>query len=110
MLSLISSLKKGGMGMGRKRRRHGAGFKAKVALEALKMQGTVQELAVRFGVHPQQITQWKRQAVGGLEEMFSARRGIDHREAEAEQARLFEEIGRLKVELDWLKKKAALFE
>src|SRR5512137_896259 len=100
----------GGMGMKGKRRRHGAGFKAKVALEALRMQATVQEIAVRFGVHPQQVTQWKRQAMDGLEEVFSARRAIDLKQAEADQARLFEEIGRLKVELDWLKKKAGLFE
>ena len=96
--------------MGQKRRRHGAAFKAKVALEALKMQATAQELATRYGVHPQQVTQWKRQALDGMEEVFSARRQTDHRAREDERARLFEQIGRLKVELDWLKKKAGLFE
>jgi putative transposase len=93
-----------------KRRRHGAGFKAKVALEALRMRTTVQEVAVRFGVHPQQVTQWKRQALDGLEEIFGTRRQTDLKAAEEERARLFEEIGRLKVELDWLKKKAGLFD
>lgn len=96
--------------MGGRRRRHAAGFKAKVAVEALKMQATVQEIAVRFGIHPQQVTQWKRQALEGLEGVFSVRRQTDLKAAEEERARLFEEIGRLKVELDWLKKKAGLFE
>ena len=70
MLSLIPGPEKGEMGMGRKRRRQGAGFKAKVALEAIRMQATVQELAVRYSIHPQQVTQWKSQAVGGLEEIL----------------------------------------
>jgi transposase-like protein len=96
--------------MGGKRRRHGAAFKAKVALEALRMQSTVQELAGRFEVHPQQVAQWKRQALEGLEAVFAAKRQTDRKAIEEEQARLFEEIGRLKVELDWLKKKAGLFE
>ena len=96
--------------MGGKRRRHAAAFKAKVALEALKMQATVQQVAVRFGVHPQQVTQWKRQALEGLEGVFSARRQTDLKATEEERSRLFEEIGRLKVELDWLKKKGGLFE
>ena len=92
-----------------KRRRHGAAFKARVAMEALKMQATVQEIAVRYGVHPQQVTQWKRQALSGMEEVFSQGRQRDAKAEDEEKARLFEEIGRLKVELDWLKKKAALF-
>ena len=71
-----------------KRRRHGAAFKAKVALEALKMQATVQELATRFEVHPQQVTQWKRQALEGLEELFGSGRQTDLKATEEEQARL----------------------
>lgn len=96
--------------MAKKRRQHGAAFKAKVALEALKMQATVQQIAVRFGVHPQQVTRWKRQALEGLEEVFNSRRHNDRKSAEEEKDRLFEQIGRLKVELDWLKKKAGPFE
>ena len=91
--------------MGHKRRRHGAAFKAKVAVEALKMQATVQELASRYGVHPQQIVQWKRQALEGLEEVFSSRRQTDRKAAEVERAGLYEQIGRQNVELAWLKKK-----
>lgn len=96
--------------MAAKRRRHGAAFKAKVALEALKMQATVQEIAARYKVHPQQVTQWKRQALEGIEEVFNSRRHNDRKSAEEDKARLFEQIGRLKVELDWLKKKAGPFE
>lgn len=92
-----------------KKRRHGAAFKARVAMEALKMQATVQEIAVRYGVHPQQVTQWKRQALDGMEEVFSLGRQKEAKAEDEEKARLFEQIGRLKVELDWLKKKAGLF-
>ena len=96
--------------MGVKRRRHGGAFKAKVAVEAIKLQGTVAEIASRFGVHPQQVTSWKRQALDGIPELFSKTGTQDLRAIEEERCKLFEEIGRLKVELDWLKKKAGLFE
>jgi putative transposase len=93
------------------RKRHGAGFKAKVALAAAKGDRTLGELASQFGVHPTQIHQWKRQLIERADEVFktpgSQPRG---KEQEALQAKLYEEIGRLKVELEWLKKKAAQFE
>ena len=60
--------------MGVKRRRHGGEFKAKVAVEAIKVRATVAEVASRFGVHPQQVTSWKRQALDGIPEIFSSRR------------------------------------
>jgi transposase-like protein len=94
--------------MGQQRRRHTAAFKAQVAAGALKEQQTLNELASAYGVHPVQVAQWKKQALSGLPELFASRRGRAQDDAEAQQARLYEEIGRLKVELDWLKRKVHL--
>jgi putative transposase len=90
--------------MAQRRQRTGQ-FKAKIVLEALKGQKTINEIASRFGVHPVQLAQWKKQALEELPEVFADRRGRAAREAEEEKTRLYEEIGRMKVELDWLKKK-----
>lgn len=92
--------------MSQKRKRHGAEFKSKVALEALKGLKTANELSSQYGVHPTQISQWKRQLQQGSREIFTGARAKDEQDHEAEQAKLFEEIGRLKMELDWLKKTA----
>ena len=92
--------------MGQKRKRHGAEFKSKVALEALKGVKTANELSSQFGVHPTQVSQWKRQLQQGSREIFTGARAKDVQDHEAEQAKLYEEIGRLKMELDWLKKTA----
>ena len=69
---------------------------------------TLSELALAFGVHPVQITQWKKRALAALPEAFATRRGRANAEKEAVQAALYEEIGRLKVELNWLKRKHEL--
>jgi transposase-like protein len=90
--------------MAQRRERTGQ-FKAKLVLEALKGHKTINEIASRYGVHPVQITQWKKQVLEELPAVFADRRGRAMREAEDEKARLYEQIGRLKVELDWLKKK-----
>jgi putative transposase len=90
-----------------KRTQHSAQFKAKVALEALKGQSTVNELASRYGVHPAQITRWKQQLEVGVDEIFSRGQPKRAREEEALRARLYQEIGQLKVELDWLKSKVS---
>jgi len=89
--------------MGQKRIRHSADFKAKVALEALKGLKTINELATQYQVHPTQISQWKRQVTVKAKELFGSatRSGQD---AEAREAKLYEEVGRLKMELDWVKK------
>jgi transposase len=92
----------------KKRQRHTAAFKAQVALAALKGDKTVNELASQHGVHPTLIHAWKKQLVGNAEDLFSQGSKaavVDH---EALQAQLYEQIGRLKMELDWVKKKSAL--
>jgi putative transposase len=94
--------------MGQQRRRHTAEFKAQVAAAALKEQQPLNELASAYGVHPVQVAQWKKQALSGLPELFASRRARGQDDVEARQARLYEEIGRLKVELDWLKRKVHL--
>jgi transposase-like protein len=91
-----------------KRRQHSAQFKAKVALEALKNQNTVNELASRYEVHPSQITRWKQQLEEGVQEVFSNGKEKRVKEEEELKARLYREIGQLKVELDWLKSKVSL--
>ena len=87
------------------RRQHNGAFKAKVALEAIRGERTVNEIAADYGVHPVQIPQWKRVALDALPDIFSSRRGATHQEEEALQAALYQQIGQLKVELDWWKKK-----
>jgi transposase-like protein len=93
--------------MGQQRRRHTAGFKAQVAMAALKEQATLNELASRYGVHPVQVAQWKKQAQEGLPAVFASPRGKTAETEAVQQSRLYEEIGRLKGELDWLKRAAA---
>ena len=94
--------------MAKKRKRHSAEFKAKVALEAIKGLQTASELASEYEVHPVQVSQWKRQLLDRLPEVFDWGRGAkDRRHAAQREAALYEQIGRLKMELEWLKKKAA---
>jgi len=98
--------------MARKRKRPGPSFKAKVALSAVKEIKTVSELSSQFKVHSTQIHQWKRQLLERAQEVFENGRSGTGRaqEQEAVTAELYEQIGRLKMELEWLKKKAAQFE
>ena len=93
--------------MSRKRRSFSAAYKAKVALAAAKGDKTLSELASQFGVYPNQISAWKKQLLDQLPELFEDGRKRRESDGEVERAQLYEEIGRLKVELDWLKKKAA---
>ena len=96
--------------MARKRKSHSGSFKAQVALAALKGDKTINELASLHGVHPTMIHGWKKQLVSNAEELFtSGANKVSGAEHEALQAQLYEQIGRLKTELDWLKKKAAHF-
>ena len=93
-----------------KRRRHGADFKARVVIEAIKGEKTINELASLYQVHPNQIGAWRRKALEALPSVFSNGRQRDRKEDEALKARLYEQIGQLKVELDWLKKKLGMHE
>lgn len=97
--------------MAKKRKVHSAEFKAKVALAAVKELETVGQLASRYGVHPSQIHQWKRQLLAAAADLFGevGRPRKAHDEA-ASQAELYEQIGRLKMELEWLKKKVGAVE
>ena len=90
------------------RRQQSAERKAKVALEAIRGERTINELAAAYGVHPVQITQWKQVALAELPKMFSSRRGATHKEEAALTAAFYQQIGQLKVELDWLKKNGGL--
>ena len=88
-----------------KRKQHTAAFKAQVALAALKGDKTVNELAGQYGVHPTLIHGWKKQLLAGADQVFSNGATVGAGDVEAEKAELFEQIGRLKMELEWLKKK-----
>jgi len=93
--------------MGRKRQTFSKDFKAKVALEALREESTIQEIAVKYGVHPNQISQWKAQAVAGLADLFERpnKKSEEEKNTEKEKDELLKTIGSQKVELDFLKKK-----
>ena len=96
--------------MAGKRKHHLAGFKAQVALAALKADRTVNELAAQYSVHPTLIHTWKKQLLAGSETVFANGVRVEGVvDAEAQKAELFEQIGRLKMELEWLKKKVAPF-
>ena len=84
-------------------------FKVKVVLEAFKGQRTINEISSHYGIHPNQVNQWKKQAVESLPDVFSSRRARAAEDEEALKGQLYQQIGQLKVELDWLKKKAGLF-
>jgi putative transposase len=94
--------------MKKQRKSYTAAFKAKVALEAIKGQRTTNEIASAYEVHPNQVTQWKKQAVSQLSEIFSNGRARADAAEEDLRNQLYQQIGQLKVELDWLKKKSGM--
>lgn len=91
------------------RKRYDSRFKARVVLEALKNDRTIAEVASEHGVHANQITKWKRVVLDELPGIFSTKRERDQQDNEALQAELYRQIGQMKVELDWLKKKVGVF-
>ena len=92
--------------MARIRKKHSPAFKAQVALEAAKQAKTIAELAKQFQVHPVQISQWKKQLLDGMETLFQ--NGTTRQpDPEKLQTELYEQIGRLQMELAWVKKKSA---
>ena len=92
------------------RKRFEAGFKARVALEAFRGEKTLSELSAEYGVHPNQIGKWKKDLLKGATEIFrSARKGKEGPQREMLD-KLYRNIGELKVENDWLKKKLDLLE
>jgi len=92
--------------MAGKRRNIGAALKAKVAMAAAKGDKTTAELASKFGVHSSQVTSWKKRLLTGVPDLFADGRSRKEDSSPDEQE-LYEQIGRLKMEVEWLKKKAA---
>jgi transposase len=94
--------------MGKQRKQYTGAFKAKIALEAIKGQRTVQELATAHSVHPNQITTWKKQLAASAEDIFSGARERRDQADEQEKDELYRQIGKLQVELDWFQKKSGI--
>ena len=92
--------------LSRMRKTYDAAFKAKVAFEAAKREKTIAQIASEFSVHPNQIRQWRVHLLEILPEMFSTRKPHQEKAREELIDELFRQIGQLKVELDWLKKKS----
>ncbi len=92
----------------KKRKIFGGEFKAKVALEAIRCLKTVNEIAQDFGVHPTQVGLWKKELQEQAASLFEVKRGAQPVDPSATPERLYSEIGRLKMELDWLKKKSGI--
>lgn len=90
------------------RKSYTGNYKAKVVVEAIKGQQTVNQIASKYGVHPNMITEWKKHALAGLPQLLSDRRGREEKAEEELKAQLYQQIGQLKMELEWLKKKAGL--
>jgi putative transposase len=88
------------------RKQFTAGFKAKIALEAIKGQRTAQEIGAMYGVHPTQVTTWKKHLMAEAAGIFT--RVQDNEAIEQEKAGLYEQIGRLQMELDWLQKQSGI--
>jgi transposase-like protein len=89
------------------RRTHNPEFKAKVAMEAISGRKTLQQIAADHAVHPIQVSQWKKQLLDGASELFNTgRKTRDKDNSQAKESELFQQIGRLQMELEWLKKKS----
>ena len=96
--------------MPRTRKNHPPSLKAKVAVEAIKAHKTTTQIAQMFGVHPTQVGGWKKQALSGMVDIFGNGREQIRQQADTEKDELYKQIGQLKVELDFLKKKTGLID
>ncbi len=92
------------------RKQHSPQFKARVATEAIRGEKTLSQLGSQFRVHPMQIAKWRKTALEQLPQVFVDGRTHKARDDEADKDALYGEIGRLKVELDWLKKKVGMLD
>jgi len=86
------------------RRRYSKELKARVALDALKGQKTVSEIASEYKIHPNQVSQWKKKALDGMSESFARGKSNEVEDLESERDRLYRKVGQLQIEVDWLKK------
>jgi transposase-like protein len=91
--------------MSKKRRQHSAALKAQVGLEALKEIQPIHVIAAKHQVHPTQVNQWKKEVAERLPEVFTRQADASAAEAQAREQELYAEIGKLKMQLEWLKKK-----
>jgi transposase-like protein len=94
--------------MKRRRRQYSADWKAKIALEAIKGQRTIQEIASHYEIHPNLVTHWKKKLLERAAEIFSSGRMQEGEADEELKAELYQQIGKLQMEVDWLKKKSGL--
>jgi transposase-like protein len=92
------------------RRSHDGAFKARVALESLKGEKTMAQISSEYGVHPNQIRQWRQRVLDELPDVFSDRRRKQDQEGEEMTSELYRQIGQLKVELEWVKKKSQMLQ
>lgn len=88
-----------------KRKKFSKAFKAKVAIEALKGQRPVNEIAREFSVHPSQINRWKKELLESAPDLFSRNKDQETKQLEIERDQLYRKVGQLQIEVDWLKKK-----
>jgi putative transposase len=93
--------------MSKRRRNFTKEFKAKVALAAVRGDKTTAELASKFGIHTNQVSSWKKQLLEGAADLFADGRSRNQDTSAADEQELYEQIGRLKMEVEWLKKKSA---
>lgn len=92
------------------RKRYPSKFKAKVAVEAMKENQTMAELSAKFGVHRVQIQRWKNEALAQLPELFTGKKSKEEKDDKTLIEELYKQIGQLKVENDWLKKKVEIID
>jgi transposase len=105
---MVGGIENEGESMPRTRKNHPPSLKAKVAIEAIKGQKTTTQIAQLFGQNPTQVAGWKKQALAGFPDVFGNGREQIRQQADAEKDELYKQMGQLKVELDFLKKRAGL--